>query len=238
MKDEYGSCAVQAYMAVWHQKGASKSGGVSLKPTHKFEVFAIGSSAVLDAHLVLTTYAVTANAHVGEGILFVGQLHIRAPHGKKTSPVATRQRLVREALGIMTRFVNGRVGQSTVAVLCGDVNLNQDDADVCCQPAEGEPDVHTHWHTEAPEEGLSGEVAAWNEHAVADHNESLTFVLSPKLLHAYVELQAVFHRLYVDRGEGSTMCTGRHGNGYLCTKKRCWGAFCKAHSWLAERTPS
>ena len=85
---------------------------------------------------------------------------------------------------------------------------------------------------------LGSTVAAWNEHARADHNESLTFVLSPKLLHAYVELQAVFHRLYVDRGEGSKMCTWRHWNGYLCTKKRCWGAFCKAHSWLAKRTPS
>ena len=85
---------------------------------------------------------------------------------------------------------------------------------------------------------LGSTVAAWNEDGLADHNESLTFVLSPKLLHSYVELQAVFHRLHVDRGEGSTLCTWRHTNGELCTKKRHWGAFCKAHSWLAERTPS
>ena len=59
----------------------------------------------------------------------------------------------------MTRAVNGCVFQPTVAVLCGDVNLNQDDADVCCQPAEGKPDVHTQWHTQASAEGLSGDVA-------------------------------------------------------------------------------
>ena len=85
---------------------------------------------------------------------------------------------------------------------------------------------------------LGSTVAAWKERALADHNESLTFVLSPKLLHAYVELQAVFHRLCVDRGEGSTMCTWRHWNGDLCTKKRRWGVFCKAHLCLTERTPS
>ena len=85
---------------------------------------------------------------------------------------------------------------------------------------------------------LATTVAAWKEHALADHNESLTFVLSPRLLHAYVELQAVFHRLYLERGEARKLCTWRHKNGELCTKKRCWGAFCKAHSWKAEQDTS
>ena len=80
---------------------------------------------------------------------------------------------------------------------------------------------------------LGRTVAAWKEHALADHNESLTFVLSPKLLHAYVELQAVFHR---DRGEGSTLCTWRHTNGELCTKKRRWSVFCRQHWRHADTT--
>ena len=68
MKDEYGSRAVQAYMAVWHEKGASQSAGVSLKPTHKSEVVALSSSPSLEAQLLLTSYAVTANGNVGQGI--------------------------------------------------------------------------------------------------------------------------------------------------------------------------
>ena len=37
---------------------------------------------------------------------------------------------------------------------------------------------------------LGATVAGWKEHALADHNEALTCVLSPKMLHAYAELQA------------------------------------------------
>ena len=85
---------------------------------------------------------------------------------------------------------------------------------------------------------LATTVSAWNEEALADHNESLTFVLSPRLLHAYVELQAVFHRLYLERGEARKLCTWRHKNGELCTKHRRNGAFCKQHSWMSEKDTS
>ena len=77
---------------------------------------------------------------------------------------------------------------------------------------------------------LGSTVAAWKEHALADHNEALTYVLSPKLLHAYAELQAVFHRLFVDRGHGETLCTWRAASGALCPRKRRRGAFCREHA--------
>ena len=81
---------------------------------------------------------------------------------------------------------------------------------------------------------LGTTVAAWKEHALADHNEALTCVLSPKMLHAYMELQACFHRLYLDKGHGQTLCTWREGTGALCPRKRRWDtAFCKEHARLA-----
>ena len=72
---------------------------------------------------------------------------------------------------------------------------------------------------------LGRTVAAWQEQALADHNESLTCVLSTRLLHAYLEFQAVFHRLYFERGEESTMCTWREPTGEHCLKKRHRHAF-------------
>ena len=54
------------------------------------------------------------------------------------------------------------------------------------------------------------------------------------MLHAYAELQASFHRLYLDKGHGETLCTWREGPGALCPRKRRWDtAFCKEHAWLA-----
>ena len=163
---EYGSCATQAYMSVWHETGVFQPGGVSLKPVHydspsqqQSEVFALTTSVALQPQLVLTTYAVTANASAGDGMLFVGQLHLRTPHGTKSPSNETRKRVVREALDIMTRAANSCVFQPAVAVLCGDVNLNQDNADACCQTEKGDPDVRTHWHTQTSNEALSGDVA-------------------------------------------------------------------------------
>ena len=163
---EYGSCATQAYMSVWHETGVFQPGGVSLKPVHydspsqqQSEVFALTTSVALQPQLVLTTYAVTANASAGDGMLFVGQLHLRTPHGTKSPSNETRKRVVREALDIMTRAANSCVFQPAVAVLCGDVNLNQDNADACCQTEKGDPDVRTHWHTQTSSEALSGDVA-------------------------------------------------------------------------------
>ena len=67
---------------------------------------------------------------------------------------------------------------------------------------------------------LGRTLATWNEQALAAHNESLTFVLSSRLMHAYLELQVCFRRLYFDRGEESTTCTRREPTGEPCQKKR------------------
>ena len=67
--------------------------------------------------------------------------------------------MVREALDILTREGNSCVLQPTVAVLCGDVNLDPENADACIQPADGEPDVLTQWHTQTSGQGLSSDVA-------------------------------------------------------------------------------
>jgi hypothetical protein len=81
---------------------------------------------------------------------------------------------------------------------------------------------------------LGATVAGWKEHALADHNEALTCALSSKMLHAYAEMQACFHRLYLDKRHGETLCTWRNGSGALCPRKRRWDtAFCKEHAWLS-----
>ena len=93
-----------------------------------------------------------------EGLLIVGQLHIRMPTKTKVS-TTTKKRIVKEALEIMDTASNSCVVQPTVAILCGDVNLMQDDADACCQLRSGGPDLLTQWHTQTSSAGLSGDVA-------------------------------------------------------------------------------
>jgi len=156
---EYGSCATQNYMSIWHETGASQPGGVSLKLSQEPEVFTLAASVALEPQLVLSSYAVTTNVSEGEGMLFVGQLHIRTPNGKKSPTNQTKKRVVQEALNIMTNVANICVFQPVVAVLCGDANLNQDNADACCQVEDGVPDARTHWHTQTSSEALSGDVA-------------------------------------------------------------------------------
>ena len=92
-----------------------------------------------------------------EGLLLVGQLHIRIPTKTKVS-TTTKKRIVKEALEIMDTASNSCVAQPTVAILCGDVNLMQDDADACCQLRSGGPDLLTQWHTQTSSAALSGDV--------------------------------------------------------------------------------
>ena len=57
---------------------------------------------------------------------------------------------MQEALGILEKASNSCVLQPTVAILCGDVNLDQDNANACCQPRNGDatPNVLNQWHTQ------------------------------------------------------------------------------------------
>ena len=98
-KDEYGSHAVQAYMSIWHKTGHSHPGGTSLTQKDVL-VESLGVSIVCDPQLVVTTYAVTKHGLQAEGILIVGQLHIRIPTGKSVS-IPTKKRIVQEALDIL-----------------------------------------------------------------------------------------------------------------------------------------
>ena len=158
-KGEYGSHAVQAYMSIWHETGHSHPGGTSVTQKEMLVKDLVSSSAC-EPQLVVSTYAVKTHGLQAEGILIVGQLHIRTPSGKSVI-ITTKKRIVHEALGILEKASNSRVLQPTVAILCGDVNLNQDNADACCQPRKGDamPDVLTQWHTQTSTPALSGDVA-------------------------------------------------------------------------------
>ena len=75
------------------------------------------------------------------------------------SAKAGMDRFVQEALEIIEKASDSCVLQPTVAILCGDVNLEQDSADACCQLREGHPDQLSQWHTQTSTAGLSGDVA-------------------------------------------------------------------------------
>ena len=125
------------------------------------EEFTLKHSVALDAVLVLTCYRVTTGAlQPAAGLLFCGQLHIRTPTRQRRPGIATRKLLVKEAMGIITYYAptNRADGKISVAVLCGDVNLTQDDADACCQIDIGGPNVATGWRTASSIEGLPGDV--------------------------------------------------------------------------------
>ena len=82
-KDEYGTHAVQAYMSIWHNTGHP---GGTLLTKREMNVISLESlSSVIDPQLVVTTYAVTTHGLQAEGILIVGQLHIRIPTGKSVA---------------------------------------------------------------------------------------------------------------------------------------------------------
>ena len=159
----YGSQTKQAYLSIWHERGAQQPGGVSLNPLQSVEVHPIPATLPFDAQLVVSTYAVTKYASKASGILICGQLHIRAPNDMKSPGgaklIEARQKVVRQAFKILEKASNNFPIQRTVAVLCGDVNLYQADADACCQVQKGVSDVHTHWHTETSNEALLGDVA-------------------------------------------------------------------------------
>ena len=68
---------------------------------------------------------------------------------------------MQEALSILEKDSNSCVLQPTVAIFCGDVNLDQDNANACCQPRNGDatPNVLNQWHTQTSSAALSGDVA-------------------------------------------------------------------------------
>ena len=158
LKDEYGTHAVQNYMSIWHNTGDSHPSGTSLTK-QDVNVKSLESSPD-HPQLVMTTYAVKTHGLPAEGLLIVGQLHIRTPTGKVVS-INTKKRVVQEALGILEKDSNRYVLQPIVAILCGDVNLDQVSADACCQRSKGEamPNMRTQWHTQTSHAARSGDVA-------------------------------------------------------------------------------
>ncbi len=89
---QYGKRAIQTYVFIRHQTGASQPGGVILEPVEESEVHALQGSGICDAQLVLTKLTVRLRSPFCVGMLFSDQLHIRTPH-KKGPTMSTRQRL-------------------------------------------------------------------------------------------------------------------------------------------------
>ena len=81
------------------------------------------------------------------------------------------------------------------------------------------------------------DISAWNVHGRADFHETLTLFLPPNLLHAYLEVAAVFaHQfpLAEDKEEVEKRCTAMDPNSGVCMAHKVWGGqFCKEHSCYA-----
>ena len=154
---DFDAICAQAYLSIWQTAGASQPGGIRLQPQAKPEVIALPSPA-LDPQLVIMDFVVTAHDQQGRyGRLLQGLLHVRTPSGSKSPSIATRQRITKQAL----QALESRAARHprTIAVLTGDVNMDNNQADAIVQPDVGEPDILRHWHVQTSNAALSGDVA-------------------------------------------------------------------------------
>ena len=79
-------------------------------------------------------------------------------------------------------------------------------------------------------EVLGAYVASWNDHSLADHDEAVTVLLPPKLLHVFCwlhELRYQQNHAHLD----SALCSHRTSTGELCPKRArhdnlCWEHRC------------
>ena len=128
----------------------------------------LAGTTALDTQLVMT--AVQAFQDTKKAALtIIGNMHIRTPQGTKTPTIATRQRLVREALTKLVQYAAGveetvpaseRPG--AVILLVGDCNLNEDKARQAVATLQPESvtaeNASAIWQVKPTRNGLSGDL--------------------------------------------------------------------------------
>ena len=140
--------------------GAARRNGVSLELKGEPTEYTLRSDSV-DPQLVIWQFQVTAHGHKNMvGRLVHGQLHIRTPTGKNNTRVPYKQKITREALGILEGVCNSGAPQPAVCILTGDVNLTQYLSTIVLQPRGGNnANYYNQWHTQTSNKGNSGDLA-------------------------------------------------------------------------------
>ena len=111
---------VQNYLAMWGIAAVSQRCVPSLS-LHTEPIVVQLSSDALEPQLVISIFEVTLGDLAGFALL--GQLHVRTPSNKSTPSIATRQRMVREAMRHMESTQRDYACNPGALVLVGDPNL-------------------------------------------------------------------------------------------------------------------
>jgi hypothetical protein len=148
-------CSDQNYLSSWNIARAAQPGAPTLSLHSEPHVHRL-SSDILEPQLVVSVFDVLQQQHAG--YLLVGNLHIRTPQHQKNPTIATKQRMVREAMRELESYERNGAFQPAALVLLGDCNLSPDFATECTQIAAGTPDVFTAWHVQHSSAGLGGDV--------------------------------------------------------------------------------
>ena len=124
---------VQNYLSCWNFKADASQPG--LQQLRSPQVHRLCASARCDPQLHVQVFSYSEQAK-----LVQGNLHIRTPNGAASPSIATRKRVVAQALRILEAAaqlekerVNDDASQPVVCVLLGDTNLSKSEGDEAVQ---------------------------------------------------------------------------------------------------------
>jgi len=127
---------VQNYLSCWNFKAdASQPGLQQLRPP---QMHRLSASATCDPQFEVQVFS-----YSGQAKLVQGNLHIRTPNNAPSPSIATRRRVVEQALRMLDGVaklekerVNDDASQPVVCVLLGDTNLSKSEGDEAVQPLQ------------------------------------------------------------------------------------------------------
>ena len=131
----------QNYLSCWNFKAdASQPGLQQLRPP---QMHRLSASATCDPQFEVQVFS-----YSGQAKLVQGNLHIRTPNNAPSPSIATRKRIVEQALRILEgaaklekERVNDDASQPVVCVLLGDTNLSKSEGQEAVQPLQPVLDV-------------------------------------------------------------------------------------------------
>jgi len=127
---------LQNYLSCWNFKADASQPG--LQQLRSPKMHRLSASARCDPQLNVQVFSYSEQAK-----LVQGNLHIRIPNGAASPSIATRKRIVEQALRILEgaaklekERVNDDASQPVVCVLLGDTNLSKSEGDEAVQPLQ------------------------------------------------------------------------------------------------------
>jgi hypothetical protein len=127
---------LQNYLSCWNFKADASQPG--LQQLRSPQVHRLSASSRCDPQLDVQVFSYCEQAK-----LVQGNLHIRTPNGVASPSIATRKRVVEQALRILEgaaklekERVNDDASQPVVCVLLGDTNLSKSEGEEAVQPLQ------------------------------------------------------------------------------------------------------